>query len=58
MLFINAKNDPICEASHIPYEKFYKKPNLILALTQKGGHIEWFKESNLIIVKRVFFIFN
>lgn len=52
-LFINSKNDPICQSGHIPYDVFTRKDNFILALTQRGGHIEWFKETNLITVRRV-----
>ena len=37
-LFINSKDDPICDASWIPYEKFKQKDNLLLVLTQKGKY--------------------
>ncbi|KAJ2853527.1 medium-chain fatty acid ethyl ester synthase/esterase 2, partial [Coemansia erecta] len=38
-LFLNSLDDPICIKSLIPFEKIVNNPNLVLALTENGGHI-------------------
>ncbi|KAJ1801183.1 medium-chain fatty acid ethyl ester synthase/esterase 2 [Coemansia sp. RSA 2399] len=38
-LFLNSLDDPICIKSLIPFEKIFNNPNLVLALTENGGHI-------------------
>jgi abhydrolase domain-containing protein 1/3 len=43
MLFINSADDPMFEESVIPIETITKNPNLILAVTPKGGHVGWCK---------------
>lgn len=42
ILFIGSMDDPIIRADMLPKEELSKNPNLILAMTQRGGHIEWF----------------
>ncbi|KAJ2620603.1 hypothetical protein GGI26_004835 [Coemansia sp. RSA 1358] len=39
VLFLNSLDDPICIKSLIPFEKFANNPNIVLALTEHGGHI-------------------
>ncbi|KAJ1770037.1 medium-chain fatty acid ethyl ester synthase/esterase 2 [Coemansia sp. RSA 1813] len=39
VLFLNSLDDPICIKSLIPFEKFVNNPNIVLALTENGGHI-------------------
>ncbi|CAD8185691.1 unnamed protein product [Paramecium pentaurelia] len=51
-LFVNTKNDPLIPWKFAPIQLHRHMPNLIFALTQKGGHIEWFSETNLVTVKR------
>lgn len=41
-LFINSKDDPIIDYRWIPTEVFSRSENMILVLTQKGGHIDYF----------------
>ena len=38
-LFINALDDPISKKSAIPFEAFQRNPNIILATTERGGHV-------------------
>eukprot|EP01017_Pseudomicrothorax_dubius_P011314 TRINITY_DN14204_c0_g1_i2.p1 TRINITY_DN14204_c0_g1~~TRINITY_DN14204_c0_g1_i2.p1 ORF type:complete len:398 (+),score=70.10 TRINITY_DN14204_c0_g1_i2:60-1196(+) len=42
VLCINSLDDPLSDPRAIPKEEFYKNENLILVLTSKGGHIDWF----------------
>ncbi|KAJ2693463.1 hypothetical protein GGH99_001149 [Coemansia sp. RSA 1285] len=39
VLFLNSLDDPICIKTLIPFEKFLTNPNIVLALTEHGGHI-------------------
>lgn len=41
-LFVSSMDDPVIIDKCIPKDEITKNPNLILALTKKGGHIEWF----------------
>lgn len=42
VLSLNSKDDPIVYAKCIPYEKLKERPNIILAVTELGGHISWY----------------
>ena len=42
VLALSSKDDPVVTASCIPYEQFYHNPNLVLAITNVGGHVGWF----------------
>ena len=38
-LFINFKDDPICDEKGIPISKIEQNENLVLLMTDKGGHL-------------------
>ncbi|EJW05273.1 hypothetical protein EDEG_04089, partial [Edhazardia aedis USNM 41457] len=39
LLIVNSSDDPVIPLATIPFEKFRRNSNLILALTTKGGHL-------------------
>ncbi|CAD8049055.1 unnamed protein product [Paramecium primaurelia] len=41
-LFISSMDDPVIQQTLIPKDEILNNKNIILALTKKGGHIEWF----------------
>ena len=42
VFFVHSKNDPISRPEFIPRETIKRKPNFLLAVTPKGGHVEFF----------------
>ncbi|KAJ1965301.1 hypothetical protein GGI12_000861 [Dipsacomyces acuminosporus] len=47
VLFLNSRDDPICIEGLVPFEKFLSNPNLVLALTEHGGHIGYVSSSGI-----------
>lgn len=45
LLCLNALDDPIANASCIPYQLIERNPNIVLATTDKGGHLGWFQHT-------------
>jgi predicted alpha/beta-fold hydrolase len=45
LLCLNAKDDPICTQKAIPYHMVHKNPNIILCVTEKGGHLGFFENN-------------
>jgi predicted alpha/beta-fold hydrolase len=43
LLCINALDDPISSLPCIPFDEIAINPNVVLALTQYGGHLGWFE---------------
>lgn len=39
---MHSKDDPIVPQFLIPYDKLKSNPNIIVGLTKKGAHVEWF----------------
>jgi len=42
-LCLNAKDDPIVPDRIIPYSELMANPNILLAVTERGGHIGWYE---------------
>ena len=42
VLALSSKDDPIVSSKCIPYEKVRGNPNIVLAVTELGGHIGWY----------------
>ena len=42
LLMLHARDDPIAPFKAVPVEKLEKNPNIILAETNRGGHLCWF----------------
>ena len=38
-LFLNAKDDPVCAEVCIAYDRFQENPNIVLGVTEHGGHL-------------------
>lgn len=49
-LCINSLDDPTTQEKIIPKDDFRKNENLMLVLTQKGGHIDWFSSRKAVRV--------
>ncbi|EGR27219.1 hypothetical protein IMG5_200050 [Ichthyophthirius multifiliis] len=41
-LCINSGDDYVCVPDHIPKDKITQNPNIIMVMTQRGGHIDYF----------------
>uniref|UniRef100_A0A7S1J870 AB hydrolase-1 domain-containing protein n=1 Tax=Eutreptiella gymnastica TaxID=73025 RepID=A0A7S1J870_9EUGL len=46
LLLVNAIDDPIAPGSGIAYDEVRANPNLVLAVTEHGGHLGWCNRSN------------
>lgn len=42
VLFLHSRNDPISSTDLIPFDQIRSKDNLLMALTPRGGHVEFF----------------
>ncbi|CAD8115992.1 unnamed protein product [Paramecium sonneborni] len=42
VFIMHAKDDPIVPQFLVPYDQIKQNPNIIVALTNKGAHVEWF----------------
>ncbi|KAL0076752.1 Alpha/Beta hydrolase protein [Phycomyces blakesleeanus] len=45
LLCFNALDDPIALKACIPYDEIKINPNVVLATTERGGHIGWFEHT-------------
>jgi predicted alpha/beta-fold hydrolase len=43
VLFINAMDDPVVTSTCIPYRMSQSNPNLLFAITNRGGHTAFLK---------------
>uniref|UniRef100_A0A7S4LI67 AB hydrolase-1 domain-containing protein n=1 Tax=Eutreptiella gymnastica TaxID=73025 RepID=A0A7S4LI67_9EUGL len=43
MLFLHTEDDPLCPPALIPFNLIYHNPQLMLAITNRGGHLGWAK---------------
>lgn len=42
VLFLHSRNDPISSVNLIPFDQIRSKDNFLMALTPRGGHVEFF----------------